>query len=149
MERPTTVRAGIGAFVAGLVLGLVGAAVTLGQLDDLAAQQANVGLTEDAIRAGLIVGSVIGLVIVALEVLVLRFAWKGHNWARIVLWVLGAIGIVSGLAGLAGENPLGGFAAALGVFQWLLTIAGVVLLALKPSNEWYRYRGWQRANGQG
>jgi hypothetical protein len=30
-----------------------------------------------------------------------------------------------------------------------LTLAGVVLLALKPSHEWYRYRGWQRANGQG
>jgi hypothetical protein len=24
-----------------------------------------------------------------------------------------------------------------------------VLLALKPSNEWYRYRGWLRATGQG
>jgi hypothetical protein len=39
--------------------------------------------------------------------------------------------------------------AAVGVFQTLLTIAGIVLLALRPSNEWYRYRGWQRANGQG
>ena len=28
-------------------------------------------------------------------------------------------------------------------------IAGIVLLALKPSNEWYRFRGWQRATGQG
>jgi hypothetical protein len=23
-----------------------------------------------------------------------------------------------------------------------------VLLALQPSNEWYRFRSWQRANGQ-
>jgi hypothetical protein len=28
-------------------------------------------------------------------------------------------------------------------------LAAAVLLALKPSNEWYRYRGWQRATGQG
>ena len=31
----------------------------------------------------------------------------------------------------------------------LLLIAAVVLLALKPSNDWYRFRGWQRATGQG
>ena len=31
----------------------------------------------------------------------------------------------------------------------LLLIAAVVVLALKPSNEWYRFRSWQRANGQG
>jgi hypothetical protein len=24
-----------------------------------------------------------------------------------------------------------------------------VLLALAPSNEWYRFRSWQRATGQG
>jgi hypothetical protein len=23
-----------------------------------------------------------------------------------------------------------------------------VLLALKPSNDWYRFRAWQRANGR-
>ena len=37
----------------------------------------------------------------------------------------------------------------MGVFSLLLTAAGVVLLALKPSNEWYRFRSWQRATGQG
>ena len=32
--------------------------------------------------------------------------------------------------------------------RWLL-FAGIVLLAQKPANEWYRYRGWLRATGQG
>jgi hypothetical protein len=154
MERPTTVRAGIGAFVASLLLGLVASVVTFSQLDDLVAQQlrqagSDAQMTDEVIRSSIVLGAAIGLIVVALEVLVLWFAWKGRNWARIVLWVLGGLGILSGLAGLAGDNPLGGFVAALGVFQLLLTLAGVVLLALKPSNEWYRYRGWQRANGQG
>jgi hypothetical protein len=26
---------------------------------------------------------------------------------------------------------------------------GGVFHLLKPSNEWYRFRGWQRATGQG
>jgi hypothetical protein len=152
-ERPTTVRAGIGAFVANLILGLVGSIVTFAQLDDVVARavaqgNADVELTEAAVRSGIVIGAVFGLIIVALQVLVLWFAWQGRNWARIVLWVLGGLGIISGLVSLGADNPLGGFAAALGVFQLLLTIAGVVLLALKPSNEWYRYRGWQRANGQ-
>jgi hypothetical protein len=84
-----------------------------------------------------------------LQVLFLWFAWKGSNWARIALWVLGGLAVAGGLARLGGVSPVGGFVAALGVFQTLLTIAGIVLLALRPSNEWYRYRGWQRANGQG
>jgi hypothetical protein len=46
-------------------------------------------------------------------------------------------------------TALGGFLTSLSVFQLLLTIAGIVLLALKPSSEWYRYRSWQRATGQG
>ena len=41
-----------------------------------------------------------------------------------------------------------GFLTALSVFGLLLTAAGIVLLAMKPANEWYRYRGWLRATGQ-
>jgi hypothetical protein len=36
----------------------------------------------------------------------------------------------------------------LAVLQVLLQVAGIVLLALPPSNDWYRYRGWARAGGQ-
>ena len=58
-------------------------------------------------------------------------------------------GVVGGLIGLAGTTSQSGFLSSLNVFQLLLAIAGVVLLALKPSNEWYKFRGWQRATGQG
>ena len=43
----------------------------------------------------------------------------------------------------------GGFLVGLRLFSFLLTAAGIVLLALKPSNEWYRFRKWQRLTGQG
>jgi hypothetical protein len=156
VERPMTVRAGLGAFVASLVLGIVATIVTFADVDTLVAQaQASAGadgaeLTEDVARAAIVVGAVIALVIYGLYVLFLWFAWKGRNWARIVLFVLGGLSVVSGLVGLsAGGTGQNGFLTSLGVFQLLLTIAGIVLLAMKPSNDWYRFRGWQRATGQG
>jgi hypothetical protein len=80
----------------------------------------------------------------------LWFAWNGRNWARIVLWVLGGLSVVSGLFSLGGAGATGqnGFLTAIGFFQLLLVIAGIVLLALKPSNEWYRYQSWRRATAQ-
>jgi MFS family permease len=154
VERPETVRFAIGAFIATLILGLVSSILVFGQMDDLVARElaksgSDVQLTDEVVRSGMVLGAVVTLIFVALQVLFLWFAWKGYNWARIVLWVLGGLAVASGLAGLGSTNPLGGFVAAVGVFQTLLTLVGIVLLALRPSNEWYRFRGWQRANGQG
>ena len=154
MERPTTVRAGIGALVASMVLGLVSSIVSFSDIDTLIDKtlqtSTDAAVTEDVIRTGIVIGIVISLIFVGLEILFLWFAWKGHNWARIVLWVLGGISVVFGLIGLAaGATESTGFLTSLGWFQLLLTAAGLVLLALQPSNEWYRFRSWQRANGQG
>jgi hypothetical protein len=150
MERPTTVRAGIGALVASLVLGLISSIVSFSDIDTLIAQTlettSDPAVTEDVVRSGIVVGAVIGLIVVGLQVLFLWFAWKGANWARIVLWVLGGISVLFGLTGLAAGSESTGFLTSLGSFQLLLTAAGLVLLALKPSNDWYRFRGWQRAN---
>jgi hypothetical protein len=154
MERPITVRAGIGALVASLVLGVISSIVSFADIDTVIAQTlettSDPAVTEDVIRSGIVIGAVVGLILVGLEVLFLWFAWKGHNWARIVLWVLGGISVLLGLVGLAlGGTQSTGFLTSLGWFQLLLTAVGLVLLGLTPSNEWYRFRGWQRANGQG
>ncbi|SFF56498.1 hypothetical protein [Blastococcus tunisiensis] len=156
MERPTTVRAGIGALVASLVLGLISAIVTFSDLDGLIEetlrQSTDPAITEDLARTGILIGVVITLIILGLQALFIWFAWQGRNWARIVIWVLGGISVVFGLVGLAagtGGQATSGFATSLGWFQLILTAVGIVALALKPSNDWYRFRGWQRANGQG
>jgi hypothetical protein len=162
VERPTTVRAGIGAFMANLILGVIGAIVTFTQLDELIdqalatarAQGQNVpsgadALTHDTVRAVILVGSIVGLVIIGLEAMFIWFAWNGRNWARIVLWVIGGFGIISGLFSLfGGGTTSSGFLETLSIIQFLLVLAGVILLALAPSNEWYRYRRWLRDTGQ-
>jgi hypothetical protein len=156
MERPTTVRAGLGAFIGSMVLGVVGQVVTALNFQTLVDWSfANAGtepgvdpaMVQDVAETALKIGVVVGFLFLALYALFVWFAWQGRNWARIVLWVLSGLGIVFGLLGMAGGSPLP-FLTALSGFQLLLQAAAVVLLALKPSNEWYRFRGWQRATGQ-
>lgn len=157
LERPVTVRAGLGAFIATLVLGLVSAVVTFAQFDQLVqaalvaqgtgAQLGDVG--DDVVRTTLIAAAVFGLILTALQVMFIWFAWNGRNWARIVLWVLGGLGVAGALIAFVSPQPgQPGYLVGLSVFSFLLTVAGIVLLALKPSHEWYRYRGWLRATGQ-
>jgi len=157
MERPTTVRAGLGVFIASMVLSVVAQVVTLLNWQTIvdwtfANAQIDPGAdTEAALegaKIGAQIGIVIGFVFLAVYGLFVWFAWRGYNWARIVLWVLAGLGIASGMVGLAVGSPLP-FLSALGGFQLLFLIAAVVLLALKPSSEWYRFRSWQRATGQG
>ncbi len=146
--RPDTVRFGIGAFVANLLLGLVGSVVAFGSIDSILDQQlagSDVAVSEDLVQAAVVAGAITGLLFAALEALFIFFAWKGRNWARIVLFVLGGLGVVGGLVSLA--QPSTGFLSALSVFQLLLAIAGIVLLARRPSSEWYRAMTARRQAG--
>ncbi len=143
-ERPTTVRVGIGAFLATLILGVISSLVQFSDIDGLVAQAVALAddpaVTEDVIRAGVVVGAVIGLLLVALQALFIWFAWNGRNWARTVLMVLGGLSVVFGLSalsGAAGGVAGSGFLDSLSVFSLLLTLVGVVALALRPSSEWY------------
>jgi hypothetical protein len=157
MERPVTVRAGLGAFIAALILSVVSSIVVFSQFDTLvgdaiAAQgsQADLGVDQHAlVRTVLIATVVFSLVFAALQVMFIWFAWNGRNWARIVLWVLGGLGVIGGLISVAAPQAgQPGFLVGLSLFGFLLTLAGIVLLALKPSNEWYRFRKWQLLTGQ-
>jgi hypothetical protein len=155
VERPQAVRLGVGAWVASILLALVSSVLTFAQLDELVDQALldqgldpadYSGVTDAAGTGVILVGVVFGLVFVALELMFVWFAWQGRNWARIVLWVLGGLALVSGLVSLFG-SPLPGLLTVLSLVQYLLILVGVVALAQKPASEWYRYRGWQRARG--
>jgi hypothetical protein len=152
MERPFAVRAGIGAFMANLILGVISAIVAFASIDTLVAEalraeNVDVTISDDVLRSAVVAGYAVALVFVALQAMFIWFAWQGRNWARIVLWVLGGLSVVSGLASLGmATAPSTGFLTALSWFGFALAVAGIVLLAQKPANEWYRYRGWLRAS---
>ena len=155
VERPVTVRAGLGAFLGSMVLSVVAQVVTLLNYQTIldwtlartGLQQTDLETTREAAQLGAKLGIAVGFVFVIVYGLFVWFAWRGRNWARIVLWVFAGLGIVSGLANLSVGSPLP-FLTAVGGFEALLLLAAVVLLALKPSNEWYRFRKWQRMTGQ-
>jgi hypothetical protein len=137
-ERPSTVKAGIGAFLANIVIGLIGLLIDLSDFGSYKADlAASTGLTADEVSTIATVTVAISLLIMAAFLAVLWFAWKGHNWARVVLWVLGGISVLFGAVGAAALT----FLSAIGL---LLVIAGIVLLALKPSNQWFRAEAQRR-----
>jgi hypothetical protein len=156
-ERPLTVRVGLGAFIGSLVLSAIGAVVTFLNLDliladTLARLPPQPGVSAESARSTaelyLRAGGIFGFVVIGVYGLFVWFAWRGRNWARIVLWCLGGLGLVFGLLSLsAGSSPLP-FLTGISVFQVLLLLTAVVALALKPSNDWFRYKGWLRATGQ-
>ena len=155
-ERPLTVRAGLGAFVAAILLSLASTAFMAADWDTYLqralAQQAELGdldpAAQEVARATAeslaVVVAVVGVLLAALHLLFVWFAWTGRNWARIVLWVLGGLGVASGLSGLAVGAALPSMTV-LGVFQTLALGVGVVRLALAPSNDWYRSAKERRA----
>jgi hypothetical protein len=143
LARPTTVTYAIYALVANIVISLVSSVFIFTNRDayiedalrDAGLDPSSAALVSDSTFT---VGAIIGLVFVALWAMVIWFAWKGHNWARIVIWVLGGLSLISAFAAFA--SPVG-TVVALTVVGLLLTLAAVVLVALKPSHDWYRYQG--------
>ena len=158
-ERPLIVRAGLGAFIVSIVLSLAGSMFAFLNWDEYIgralAEQPDFqdgsfegsGIDPQAFAESLTVFFVVvTLVFTALHVLFVWFAWRGHNWARIVLFVLGGLGIVTGLLTLAGagSSPFPSLTA-LSLFSFLAVVVGVVLLARKESAEWYAHEKWRRS----
>ncbi|MCW2582401.1 MAG: hypothetical protein JWQ53_1191 [Klenkia sp.] len=158
MPRPSTVTYGIYAFAAAAAIGLITSVVTFLNLDayvdqavsDLGYSRADYeatfgsSLTDSISTTGVTLGAVFALIGVALYATMAWFAWKGQNWARIVLWVFGGLGLL-GIFSVFGAPLL--VITLLGVLQFLLLAAAVALLALKPSNDWYRVQGQRRRAG--
>jgi hypothetical protein len=158
MERPAAVRIGLGAYIAGLILGviaLVYEAFNFSAILDATTAQLSQQQSEAVGRLGpdlehtvLTISLAVGFVILAIQALFVWFAWQGRNWARIVLWVLAGLSVVAGATGLAQRSALPGFIQGLSICEWVLDVAAIVFLLLKPANEWYRFRKWQRLTGQ-
>lgn len=87
-----------------------------------------------------IVGSAIfiGLIFAVLYILLAIQVRRGKNWARIVVWVLAGLGVLSGLFALG--TPMTGADRLLEIVQLLVDAAIIVLLALRPSNEYFAAR---------
>lgn len=91
---------------------------------------------EQALNAGLVFAVVFGIIFTVLWLVLASFVRKGANWARIVTWVLAGLSVLS-VVFLFGQPPLN---LVLGLVGVLVSIAIIVLLALKPSSEYFSAR---------
>lgn len=132
---PQSVQRAVMLIYVNIALSVLTLILTFVLIDDLI-EATGVSVDEDAARTGAIVGGIIGfLVFGALFVLLAIFIRKGANWARIVWTVLAAIGIVFGLIGLFGEQPI--LFLVVGLISLAITIVTLVLLWTKESNAYF------------
>ena len=137
---PNTVNIAFWLYVAGAVLSVISGIITIAVVSGSRADQVRVieqqgadlrGLTAqqvaDASVTFLVTWSIVTLIFWAVVfVLFAYFMRRGANWARIVLTVLTVLSLL---------NLLTGFGT--GLLQVLATIVAVVLMWLRPSNEYF------------
>jgi hypothetical protein len=123
-------------------LGVIGLIVLLASKSNLRDEIAKKNPSYDAhkldtvVNAAVAIGITFGVIFIVLYVLLALQVKKGKNWARIVTWVLAALGVLSALSSLAQTNTGGSRAASL--VGGVVDLAIIVLLAQKPSNDYFR-----------
>jgi O-antigen/teichoic acid export membrane protein len=123
-SAPPSIRTAVSLVWAIVAVSIVSLVLTFVYIDDIVAA-AGEDLSQeqrDLTRTASLVGAVFfGVVINAVWVVMGIFLRKGRNWARIVLTILAGIGVLGGLFGFAGDRPA------------LLTVVGVITLALEAA----------------
>jgi hypothetical protein len=145
--RPKEVEISFWLWIVTLVLGVVGALITFMQINQIRADVINQTLArnpaadrsviERALTIGLDVGVVVGLLFVIAEFIFVFLMRVGRNWARIVLAVLGGLGVLGLLIGLPGAT---GVRLIAGSLQLLLLIGAIVTMFRPAANAWFRPR---------
>ncbi|MCO1579275.1 hypothetical protein M8C13_26335 [Crossiella sp. SN42] len=169
IARPQQVELAFWVWIAGAVVSLIGAVLSyIGSREQIAKmldfqrsqasnlppelQQRVQQTAENIGGAGLIIGMVFTIIMVGLFVMFALFMRNGRNWARIVLTVLGGIGIVASLFSLAGvgilaslpaDSPvqvptMSSVAMYLGFVPPLCAIAGIVLMFQRNANFYFK-----------
>lgn len=124
------------------VLGIIGLIATLSTKDALrdSIKESQSGLSaselDTAVNIALGLAIVFGIVFTVLWLILANFVRKGHNWARIVTWVLAGLGVLS-VVGIIGQPALNIVLALVGV---VIDIAIIVLLAIRPSSDYFSQR---------
>jgi hypothetical protein len=130
-------------------LALLGAILTFAFGDTIrdAIREADSSLTEDEVDTAYAVSVAVaiffGLLFGGIYVWLALQIRGGKNWARVTTFVVAGIGVAFGLFGLLGEAPA--LSRLIGVVVLLIDAAIIVLLAMRPSSEFFaRARAAQR-----
>ncbi len=127
-----------------IVLALLGVIVTLTTQDSVRSALAKASPTMD--QHSLDVATRVAVTVSVVSAVVFAILWgvlawlivKGKNWARIVIWVFAGLTLLFGLISLL--QPSGVLSLVMGVVDVGLAAAIIVLLAQRPSTEFFRRR---------
>jgi hypothetical protein len=143
-DQPAPVKTAVNLIWATIALSVISTILTVVLLDslvDTALEADTTGISEDALRTGVIVGAVIWLVLSAgISILLAVFIGKGHNWARIVYTILGGIAILFTLVGLVTGGGGAILLTLVDVLASALTAAVIFLLWKSESSAWFAAR---------
>ena len=126
----------------GAALGVIGLIVLLASKsslrDDIARRNPDYDAhkVDTVVNAAVGIGITFGVIFIVLYVLLALQVQKGKNWARIITWVLAALGVLSALSSLAQTNTGGSRVTSL--IGGVIDLAIIILLAQKPSNDYFR-----------
>ncbi len=145
-QRPKEVDNSFWLWIGSIVVSLLGAILTFSQFDGIRQQAIDEALRdnptldrqffESTFDAILVVGLVFGLFLVALQLFFIFKMRAGRNWARIVLTVLGAISVLTGLFGLGQPQPA--LSLVTSVLSMLLIVGAIVMMYVKGADPWFR-----------
>lgn len=91
-----------------------------------------------AVNAGLASATVVGVIVLLLYVWLSRQLLKGKNWARIVTWIIAALGLLAALTAVGTTVPA--LTRVFDLIAGVIDIAIIALLLQKPSNAFFRRR---------
>jgi hypothetical protein len=141
-SAPSTVRNAVRLMFVLAALGLIALIIVFANKNELrkAIADANPGYDttqlDNAVNVGITIGAVIGIVLIVLYVLLALQVRKGKNWARIVTWVLAGLGVLGSVTNLA--QPQAALTKVVAGVELVLYVVLIVLLAMAPSNEYFR-----------
>ena len=141
-EAPSSVINAVRLMYVSAALGILGMILLFVTKDELkkSIQENDAKLSgtelDNAVNGVLAIAVVLAIIFTVLWLVLANFVQKGKNWARIVTWILAAIGVLSVL-GSFGQPPLN---VVLAIIGGVINIAIIVLLALKPSSEYFSSR---------
>ncbi len=141
-NAPPTVQNAVRLMIGLAVLGLIALIIVFADKSALrdAIRKANPGYDtsriDSAVNTAIAVGAIVGVVLVVLYVLLALQVRKGKNWARIVTWVLSGLGALGAISNLAQPQPA--LTKVIAAIELVAYVALIVLLAMKPSSDWFR-----------
>jgi hypothetical protein len=142
--RPAPVSTAVKLMYAIAALAIIGALLGLADLGDLrdrvrtASPSLSSSDLDTAVTVSIVVALVIAVVEAVLWVLFAIFTGRGRNWARIVVTVLAALVIISGLTALVNGFQLADVATVLAL---VCAVGVVVLLFRRESSAWFAAGG--------